>query len=299
MSKQSNEELIKLIREGIDTKENYSKLYKQNRGFIYQIVIGRVNKLNDIDDLMQYGFIALVKAVESYDFELEKTSFLQMLKYSLWNVLKYNTGGLPARTQNEIYKYKKAYDKLYREFGQKPKNYQIMYEMDISLEKLQQIQEAYRFNYYISLDEPINEEGDITRLDLYANEAAVNFDESIYEEEIRQALTESLARLPDNDREIIRKRFFKNNTLNEIGEEMQVSPERIRQYESKALRKLRQDTRLTKKVIDYTEVSNYAKIGIRGFNRTHTSSTEQAVIQREELRERLLRKRGDNDSQSI
>lgn len=56
---------------------------------------------------MQYGFIALVKAVESYDFELEKTNFLQILKYSVWNVLRDNTGGLPARTQNEIYKYKK------------------------------------------------------------------------------------------------------------------------------------------------------------------------------------------------
>ena len=112
LAKQNNEELIRLIKAGIDTQDNYEKLYKQNRGFIYQIVIGRVNKLNDIDDLMQYGFIALVKAVESYDFELEKTNFLQILKYSVWNVLRDNTGGLPARTQNEIYKYKKAYDNL-------------------------------------------------------------------------------------------------------------------------------------------------------------------------------------------
>lgn len=289
LAKQNNEELIRLIKAGIDTQDNYEKLYKQNRGFIYQIVIGRVNKLNDIDDLMQYGFIALVKAVESYDFELEKTNFLQILKYSVLNVLRDNIGGLPARTQDEIYKYKKAYDKLYNELGQKPKNYQIMQEMNISLEKLQEIQEAYRFNYYISLDEPINEEGDITRLDLYANEAAVNFDESIFEEEIRQALNNALARLPDTDRQIINRRYFQNVGLKEIGEEMQVSPERIRQYESKALRKLRQDTRLTKKVIDYTEVSNYVKIGIRGFKRTHTSSTEEAVLRREKLREREIK----------
>lgn len=165
-----------------------------------------------------------------------------------------------------------------------------MQEMNISLEKLQEIQEAYRFNYYISLDEPINEEGDITRLDLYANEAAVNFDESIFEEEIRQALTESLAILNDTDRQIINRRYFQNVGLKEIGEEMQVSPERVRQIESKALRKLRRDNKFIRKVLD-EEVSNYVNVGVSRFNNTRTSSVEKVVLERERRIEEWIRER--------
>jgi len=288
----SNEELIKLIREAeteTEEKKYYEMLYKQNRGFIFQLVRNRVNKIDEIDDLMQYGFIALTKAVESYDFELKKTNFLQILKYAVWNVLRYNTGELPARMQNKIYHYQKAYDKLYNELGQKPKNYQIMYELEIDLKQLTEIQEAYRFNYCISLDEPINEEG-ITRLDLYANQAAENFDESIFETEIRQGLNDALARLPDNDKKLINKRYFQNVGLKELGEGLQVSPERVRQLEVKALRKLRQDRKLVNKILD-DELSNYIKIGVKNFNNNHISGVEMAVLRREELRNRLSKAR--------
>lgn len=292
----SNKNLIELIKRGIDTKDNYEKLYNQNRGFIYQVIRRRVHGINEIDDLMQQAFLGLVKAVDYHNSEHEHESFLQILKYCIWNEIRSLTSDIPAHMQAKIIKYRMTYDNLYNDLGYKPKAYQIMLEMDISLKELEKIRTAMRAP--VSLDEPIGEDGNTTRLDLYSNSRAdesTDFDTSVEKLEIRKAINEALDRLSEQSKKVIEKRYYKNFTLLQCGHEMNVSVERVRQIETNAMRKLRRDHKLTKELIDYTSLNDYKSVGANQFNNTWTSSTELLVMEREKLREKEQREQRFNE----
>lgn len=288
----SNEELIKQIHNGINVKQSYEQLYKQNRGFIYMISSKKARGVHDIDDLMQQSYIGLVKAVELYDETKEETSFLQLLKYCIWNSIRDIQGELPAHMVNKIMKYRRMYDKLYSELDRKPTNDEISLYMNSSFKEIEAIKAAMKTQYVTSLDEPIGEEGDTTRLDLYAGQADedVNFDDNLKREELSLILHEAVDKLPDDRKDIINKKYFKNLTLSDIGKEKGVSRERIRQIEVKALRLLRQDQILRKKAEGY--IDSYHPISLSRYNTTWTSSTEWVVLEREKRIEEWKKEHG-------
>lgn len=286
----NNEELIKQIHNGINVKQNYEQLYKQNRGFIYKVASKRVNAIHDIDDMMQQSYIALVKAVQLYDESKEETSFLQLLKYCIWNSIRDIQGELPAHMVQKIIKYRRMYDRLYSEYGRKPTSNEVSMHMGISLKELQNIKAAMKTQYIISLDEPIGDEGDTTRLDLYGGQAdeKVNFDDNLEKDELRSMLHEAVDKLPEDRKEVINKKYFENLTLADIGREKGVSGERIRQIENKALRLLRQDHILRKKAESYVDF--YHPISLSRYNNTWISSTEWVVLEREKRIEEWKKK---------
>jgi len=285
--KLSNEELIKLIKQEVDTQGNYERLYKQNRGFIYNIIRKRVHGIYECDDLMQQAFIALVRAVNYFNCELEETNFLQLLKYSIWNAIRDLTSEIPASMQNKLYHYKRTKDKLYHELGRSPKNYEIMLEMNIDLTQLEEIKKAHQLNYTLSLDEPINEEGDATRLDLYSNSQAYEDDleSRIDNINLKEILEEALNKIPENAKEVIENRYYKNMTLDQCGHETNISRERVRQIESKGFRQLRKDYVLRRKLDGY--FNEYTHVGVNRFNNTRTSSVELLAIKREQMLKKL------------
>lgn len=292
MQKQSNEELIKLIKQEVDTQDNYEKLYKQNRGFIYQIIIKRVHGIYECDDLMQQAFLALVRAVNYYNCELQETNFLTLLKYCIWNELREETSRLPAHMIQKIMKYKKAYGILYDELGRRPKNYELMLELNIDLNQLEEIRKANQINYPLSLDEPISDdEGAVTRLDLYIDsqadeEAAFENMENIIDNiKLKAVLEEALNKLPERTETVIKDRYYKGKSLEECGKEIDVSRERIRQIENEGFRKLRKDYVLRRKVDGY--INEYKYVGVNQFNNTRTSSVEWLAIKREQMLKRL------------
>lgn len=282
----SNEELIKLIQNGVDVNENYLELYQQNRGFIFLVIRKRIRGINGEEDLMQQAFIALVKAVEYFNPDIEETNFLQILKYCIWNEIRTLTSELPAQMQNKIYKYRKTKDKLFNELGRQPKNYEIMLEMGIDLKQLEKIKTAYRFNYILSLDKPLSEEGETTLFELYSDSQAdedSEFEDKLSNEELRKFLDEAINKLPDRSQKVINDRYYKNMTMEQCGQEMNVSRERVRQIEREGFRELRKDRQLERKLDGY--ISNYKHIGVQSFNRTWTSSVESVVLARDRMLE--------------
>jgi len=291
LPKYNNDELIELIKNNIDVKQNYEQLYTQNRGFIYQVVRNRIQGIYEIDDLMQQAFLALVKAVEYYDISrpVEEKNFLQVLKYSIWRELSNSIYTIPVYMQNKIISYKKAYKRLYNELRRDPEEKEIMSELNITLNELDKIRTAMQRT--ISLDEPIGEEGGTTRLDIYANsrvDEGTCFDELLEQQNLRAALDEALNKLSNKSREIIVKRYYKNWTLERCGQEVNVSRENIRQIENRALRRLAQDPVLKRKTDEYISknLNEYKTVGAKQFNNTWTSSTEWLVLEREKIRSR-------------
>jgi len=285
--RESNKELIELIKQDIDTQENYEKLYTQNRGFIYQVIKRRVHGIYEYDDLMQQAFIALVKAVECYDTTRppEESNFLQILKFCIWNEIR--DTDIPAHMVQKIINYKKTYSRLCDELDRKPKTSEMMLELNISMNELETIRAAMQRP--LSLNEPVGEEGNTTRMDLYADSRAdenINFDEDLQQQDLKRIVHEALEKLPDADQVIINKRYFQNITLEQLAQERNVTRERIRQIETKALWKLRRDHKFKTKVIYYTGLNEYKSVGSRQFNTTKTSSVEWLVLEREKINSR-------------
>lgn len=290
--RESNKKLIELIQQGIDTEKNYMQLYNQNHGFIYEAIKRRVHDIYEIDDLMQSAFLALAKAVEIYDTTrpLEESNFLQILKYCIWNELR--DRDLPAYMVTKIIKYNKAKDKLCARLNRKATDHEIALEMGIEFNELDTIKAARRLRYKVSLDKPIDEDGETTLLDLYSDEQAdedTDFDSTYEDGEVKKALQEALNKLPANNKDLIEKRYYKKWTLEKCGEELNVSKERVRQIESKSMRLLRKDPELEKRLEGY--IDSYHPMGCSRFNNTWTSSTEWVVLEREKKLEEWRNKR--------
>ena len=77
----TNENLVKEIKQGINEKENLEKLYLNNTGFIYRIA-SKYKGYEDIDDLMQIGFIGMYEAIEPFD----ETKGFKFLTYARWHI---------------------------------------------------------------------------------------------------------------------------------------------------------------------------------------------------------------------
>lgn len=95
--------------------------------------------------------------------------------------------------------------------------------------------------------------------------------------------------LPDRVKTAITKRYFENKKLSEIGQELDVSTEYVRQLLDNGYKKLARSKKFVDRVIDYTEINEYQTVGVTRFQNTRISSTENVVLQREHMRGRFNR----------
>ena len=240
-------ELAGRIRNG--DRAALEELVRSNLRFVVSVAKQYQNQGLSLPDLINEGNLGLIKAAEKFD----ETRGFKFISYAVWWIRQSILQALaeqsrivrlPLNQVGSLNKINKAYQRFEQEHERKPSAEELAEELDMPVDK---IADTLKMSgRHVSVDAPFVEGEDNSLIDVMVNEDSPNADRGLINESLSTEIDRALATLTPREADILRKFFgirTPEKTLEEIGDELHLTRERVRQIKEKAIRKLNQGQR--------------------------------------------------------
>lgn len=240
-------ELAQRIKKG--DKAALEKLTRANLRFVISVAKQYQFQGLSLPDLINEGNLGLIKAAERFD----ETKGFKFISYAVWwirqSILQAiaeqsRVVRLPLNKVGSINKLHKAYSKLEQENDRTPTSEELAEMVDLPKEKVEKTLQLS--GKPLSMDAPFDDDGDGSLLDVMENEDAPDADGTLMNESLSREIERTLSVLPEKEKAVI-KYFFglgvSEMSLEEIGQKLNLTRERVRQIKEKGIRRLRHSSK--------------------------------------------------------
>lgn len=243
-------EIARRIKKG--DEEAKKKLIESNLRLVISIAKRFFGSRLTFSDLIQEGNIGLIKAIEKFDPDKE----FKFSTYATWWIKQSITKAIadmskhvriPVHLIDEMNSYNKAYQLLFQKLGREPTSKEIWQKLGFPIKKIKKLEEVIFGN--VSLDREVGDEGRDTLADLLEDGNTLRPDQIAERSALRNNLDAILGMLDDREAKIVKMRYGIDGpkfTLEQVGEEFDVTRERVRQIEQKVIQKLKEHQGLQK-----------------------------------------------------